>query len=1451
MPRKILIRPELLSKLSNVEFAGYKKALSRFMDEQEKNGLNLEKLHGKLDKQSVYSIRMNGKGRLVLCAIDRPEGQVWCLIDVLPNHEYQKLKEKPKGWLSHQIDKSLNNEMEFTDFVEASQDDVVDVDEDINIDVSSGIEFCGSRGFILFDEGQAQAKEKGMKSMPAIITGPPGSGKTSVGLSVVWQNIQHAVENGLEPKPILMIAKSANLIQFIRSEFTTMCAEHDGIRPEWVEFKTPQAIYLERHEGVNIKGEDDFITWFCHELATQNKLKKKDKTAPLVRAEEASLVYQELHTMSGYSSFEEYSRLVTSKLSLFPNPETRKWLWQVYQNYMKKLTSNNEVDLAFLPIELQKAYDFIVVDEAQDLSRRQISSLAQQSERVIFCIGDHQRLFGSETTVPFIRSVYWQKNQKDITTLAKLDASYRCPREVTELANGVLKLKYQAIGGREYLDKNELVYIQSNPVLSQAGNIYWLEQEKELAPLTEDRSNAQFAVITSPQFIDEAAKLFGRERVFTPAQIKGLEYDHILIFKLLEQDEYKAADPVIGEEFDIQNTGIAKNTEGSIRHGTAFNELFVAVTRAQRSLSIYQPSLREIRCICGKLRDKIAAINNSNNNNNNNNQAHVQSRPNQSSEEEWRRRAVLLEQQGLTEQAQAIINEHLNGNRTPHLPVTAAVKRPSVISNVPATVNAAKSKSTNQVSQGKKANKKGTLSNPPLHLLEKVVNKIPGAMKELLQHKDVINYLFHISLNTINADLPVLSLVEYFKKEQDDGKRNELLDALVTRLNDVLRGNTAREQQDAFMALLYYKPASFPVSLSTPLLKQLPPGSTAFNFLCFFKQNRRNELNEGIVKGQLKVVRTLECLGLLDAWDSQGDTPAQVAIRSRQWAILLALAKSGIDVNKPSKNGVSPLAFAVQKNDVEAINKLKALGVELDSSTRAEGLASLFVAAQDGRVHVDAIHALIKGLSAKEIGDLLNQPTMNGATPLYTAAEMGQVAVINTLIALGAKVDIPYKTGATPFFIAAKNGHADAINALIKNLSAKEVAELVNKPTTDGATPLYIAAQNGHIAVINTLIALGAKVDIPHKTGATPLFIAAFKGHADVIDALIKNLSAKEVAELVNKPTMNGATPLYIAAEMGHADVIDALIKNLSAKEVAELVNKPTVNGATPLYIAAQNGHIAVINTLIALGAKVDISYDTGATSLYIAAENGHADAINALIKNLSAKEVAELVNKPTMNGATPLYIAALKGHADVIDALIKNLSAKEVAALVSKPNTDGATPLYAAAGNGHVDAIRALIEELSEAESEKLINQPNAKNATPLFIAAQYGHTNVVSCLLEMGASCSVACQSSSNILIGLAKDSGKEEALIRAKTFIKSKGLTVDSAETLPILPHEIAYILGYSEIEQLVQATMSSPQKLVNSHFGLFKEVKVEKAKVDDENEASQSSKCSVRDKVFTYT
>lgn len=82
----------------------------------------------------------------------------------------------------------------------------------------------------------------------------------------------------------------------------------------------------------------------------------------------------------------------------------------------------------------------------------------------------------------------------------------------------------------------------------------------------------------------------------------------------------------------------------------------------------------------------------------------------------------------------------------------------------------------------------------------------------------------------------------------------------------------------------------------------------------------------------------------------------------------------------------------------------------------------------------------------------------------------------------------------TPLIKAAEAGNL----AEVEELLAKDGD--VNAKDVTGETALYKAAFQGHAPVVAALLAKGADVNGVTSSGATPLMAAAYQGHEEVVD---------------------------------------------------------------------------------------------------------------------------------------------------------------------------------------------------------------------------------------------------------------------------------------------------------------------------------------------------------------
>ena len=91
----------------------------------------------------------------------------------------------------------------------------------------------------------------------------------------------------------------------------------------------------------------------------------------------------------------------------------------------------------------------------------------------------------------------------------------------------------------------------------------------------------------------------------------------------------------------------------------------------------------------------------------------------------------------------------------------------------------------------------------------------------------------------------------------------------------------------------------------------------------------------------------------------------------------------------------------------------------------------------------------------------------NSATPLFIAAQEGQLEVVRFLVQSGANKDqgTTDAVGATPLFIAAQEGDLEVVRFLVEAGANKDHGR-----TDDEATPFYIAAQNGQFEIDRFLV---------------------------------------------------------------------------------------------------------------------------------------------------------------------------------------------------------------------------------------------------------------------------------------------------------------------------------------------------------------------------------------------
>jgi ankyrin repeat protein len=216
-------------------------------------------------------------------------------------------------------------------------------------------------------------------------------------------------------------------------------------------------------------------------------------------------------------------------------------------------------------------------------------------------------------------------------------------------------------------------------------------------------------------------------------------------------------------------------------------------------------------------------------------------------------------------------------------------------------------------------------------------------------------------------------------------------------------------------------------------------------------------------------------------------------------------------------------------------------------------------------------------------------------TPLMIAAQLGDAAMVDAVLAAGADPASRDTAGDTALIFAASHGSPDVIRLLL----AAEADSAAS--TTTGWTPLHAAAFNGNDAAVELLLAAGANVGAVDDRGMAPLVAAAQIGHTSTAALLLDARAA------VDQATTIGWTALQWACVNGHVDTVKMLLDHGAA------IDHRAADGTTALHAAASAGNLDVVNVLLAAGADRTVVDASGARPLDLALRAGHDAVVAAL----------------------------------------------------------------------------------------------------------------------------------------------------------------------------------------------------------------------------------------------
>ena len=366
---------------------------------------------------AYYRARLNDADRLLFTLLRHRDETCVLVLEVIANHAY----DKSRFLRGAQIDEAQ----------------IADADVDAAVREAQPLRYLHPEHTTIhlldkplsFDDAQQAIYRR---PPPLILVGSAGSGKTALTL----EKLKHAEGE------VLYVTHSAYLAQSARDLYYAHGFEHPGQDASFLSFR--EFVESIRVPAGREASWRDFAAWFA-------------RMRQAFRDIDAHQAFEEIRGViaaraGGVLSRADYLALGVRQ-SIFP-VDARERLYDLFDKYQAWLMEAGLFDLG-LVAQASRAlaaprYDFVVVDEVQDLTPAQLDlvlATLKKPGHFLLCGDSNQIVHPNFFSWSQVKSLFWRDPElARRQELAVLTANFRNGREATRVANTLLKIKHRRFG---------------------------------------------------------------------------------------------------------------------------------------------------------------------------------------------------------------------------------------------------------------------------------------------------------------------------------------------------------------------------------------------------------------------------------------------------------------------------------------------------------------------------------------------------------------------------------------------------------------------------------------------------------------------------------------------------------------------------------------------------------------------------------------------------------------------------------------------------------------------------------------------------------------------------------------------------------------------------------------------------------------------------------------------